>query len=298
VVVVTWRGRGLVGRCLDALAAQTRTHRVLVVDNGSLDGTHRVLAAHPSRPQVLRLHRNTGYAGALAAALPSVRTPYTGWLNDDAEPEPGWLAALEDALNADASAAAASSALHDGDGVMSLGVALTPLGYGADTTGDRPFGFCGGAALLRTEAVRAAGGVPSSFFCYYEDTDTSWRLRLAGHRVVAVPGARVRHRGGASTGHGTPAFHRWNERNRLLMLLRCAPAGVAVREWARFAALTAALPWRRDRPDAPNFTLRVRARVLAEVALRAPAELVTRGRIGRRAELGRLVVWSTWAGRR
>ena len=304
MVVVTWRGRGLIGRCLDALAAQTLSHWVLVVDNASTDGTAEEIAAHPLRPRVLRMTRNTGYAGALAAALPHVSTPFTAWLNDDAQPEPGWLAALEKALDDDDGAAAAASVLYDRDGtVTSTGVALTRIGYGRDTTGGRPFGFCGGAALLRTDALRAAGGVPDSLFCYYEDTDTSWRLRLAGYAVLAVPSARVRHVGGASARHGTPAFHRWNERNRLLVLLRCAPAGVAVRELARFAGLTLVLPWRRARAHprgiaaAPNFALGLRLRVLAEIAARVPTTLVARYRIGRRANVARAVVWSSWAGR-
>ncbi|MGH3777381.1 MAG: glycosyltransferase family 2 protein [Pseudonocardiaceae bacterium] len=296
VVVVTWRGRGLIGRCLDALGAQTRSHRVLVVDNASTDGTADEIAAHC--PQVLRMNRNVGYAGALAAALPQVSTPYTAWLNDDAEPEPGWLASLEKALDDDDTAAAAASVLHAGDGTMlSTGVALTRIGYGRDTTGLAPFGFCGGAALLRTDALRAAGGVPGSLFCYYEDTDTSWRLRLSGHRVIAVPAARVRHVGGASARHGTAAFHRWNERNRLLMLLRCAPAGVATRELARFAGLTLVLPFRRNRPGTPNFALGLRLRVLAEVAGQMPAALIARHRIGRRATVSRSLLWATWAGR-
>ncbi|MFN2496960.1 MAG: glycosyltransferase family 2 protein [Pseudonocardiaceae bacterium] len=298
VVVVTWRGRGLIGRCLDALAAQTRAHRVLVVDNASTDGTAEELAAHPLRPRVLRLPRNTGYAGALAAALPQVRTPFIGWLNDDAEPEPGWLAALETALDDDSTAAAAASVLQDRTGaVTSTGVELTRIGYGRDTTGPAPFGFCGGAALLRTDALRDAGGVPGGLFCYYEDTDTSWRLRLAGYRVLAVPGARVRHAGGASSEHGTPAFHRWNERNRLLVLLRCAPAGVAARELGRFAALTLVLPFHRNRPDTPNFALGLRLRVLTEVTARLPATLLARYRIGRRTAVTRSALWSTWAGR-
>jgi GT2 family glycosyltransferase len=292
VVVVTWRGRGLIGRCLDALAAQTRPHRVLVVDNASTDGTAQQIAAH--RPQVLRLTRNIGYAGALAAALPQVATPYMAWLNDDAQPEPGWLAALEQALDADGTAAAAASVLHSGDGtVSSTGVALTRLGYGRDTTGARPFGFCGGAALLRTEALRTAGGVPGSLFCYYEDTDTSWRLRLAGYHVLAVPGARVRHVGGASARHGTAAFHRWNERNRLLVLLRCAPARVAARELARFAVLTLVLPLRRNPPATPNFALQLRLRVLAEIATRLPATLLSRHHITQLATVSRAAVWSS-----
>ncbi len=323
VVVVTWRGRDLVGACLDALAAQGREHALLVVDNASTDGTADVLAAHPSRPRVLRLPVNAGYAGALAAALPTVRTPYVAWLNDDAEPEPGWLAALEGALDACPDAAAASSLLvlaNDGaDGaVQSTGSALTPLGYGRDLTvpaSGEVFGFCGGAALLRLDALRATGGVPAGFFCYYEDTDTSWRLRLAGHRVVAVGAARVRHRHGASTALGSRDFHRWNERNRLLMLLRCAPRAVAVRELARFAAITAALPLRRAiariatarRAEAPpeNHRVRLRLGVLAAVAAGLPRILVQRATIGRhaaaatgeRATAARRRVWERWSGR-
>ncbi len=300
MIVVTWRGRGLIGPCLDALAAQTRPHRVLVVDNASTDGTAAEIAehlcGHPAR--VLRMRRNLGYAGALTVALPQVTTPFVAWLNDDAAPEPGWLAALEQALDGDDTAAAAASVLHDGNGaVTSTGVALTRIGYGADTTGTMPFGFCGGAALLRTEVLRVAGGVPGSLFCYYEDTDTSWRLRLAGYQVLAVPGARVSHAGGASARHGTAAFHRWNERNRLLVLLRCAPARVAAAQLARFAGVTLVLPLRRDRPAAPNFATGLRLRVLTEVAARLPATLLARHRIGRRATVSRDTVWSAWAGR-
>ncbi|MBV9162091.1 MAG: glycosyltransferase family 2 protein [Pseudonocardiales bacterium] len=299
VVVVTWRGRGLIGRCLDALAAQTRPHRVLVVDNASTDGTADELAAHPLRPRTLRMTRNIGYAGALAATLPHVQTPFMGWLNDDAEPEPGWLAALEATLDSDATVAAAASVLYDGHrGVISTGVALTQIGYGRDTTGASPFGFCGGAALLRTDALRRLGGVPRSLFCYYEDTDVSWRLRLAGYRVCTAPDAWVRHAGGASAGHGTPAFHRWNERNHLLVLVRCAPAGVAARELARFAGLTLVLPWRRNHPRTPNFTPRLRLQVLAELTAHLPATLIARHRITRHITVPRAAVWSTWAGKR
>ncbi|WP_246019446.1 glycosyltransferase family 2 protein [Saccharothrix australiensis] len=298
VVVVTWRGRDHITACLDALATQ-RPHRVVVLDNASDDGTAALVANHPSAPRTVRLPRNLGYAGALAAVLPEVDTEYVAWLNDDAEPQDGWLAALEDALDAEPGAAAATSTLLRGDGsTQSVGVALTADGHGADleAAGRDVFGFCGGAALLRTGALRAVGGVPAGFFCYYEDTDTAWRLRLAGHRVVSVGAARVRHRHGASTEPGSPRFHRWNERNRLLMLLRCAPARVALTQLARFAALTAVLPTRRG-PKPANFRVPLRLRVLAEVVVRLPSTAAQRGAIGRRAEVPRATVWRDWAGR-
>jgi GT2 family glycosyltransferase len=299
VVVVTWRGAGHVAACLDALAAQTRPHRTLVVDYASDVGTAALLAAHPSRPQVVRLPRNAGYAGALAVAVKQLETPLMAWLNDDAEPEPGWLETLEDTLEKSPLAAAATSLLVlPGGTVQSAGVRLTADGHGADLTEPvgEVFGFCGGAALLRVEALRAAGGVPAGFFCYYEDTDTAWRLRLAGWDVVAAPDARVRHAHGVSSKPGSVPFHLWNERNRLLTLLRCAPLHVALNQLLRFAVLTAVLPLRPGRPAAANFRFGLRCRVLAEVGARLPATLAARRRIGRRAALGRGAVWEAWAG--
>jgi GT2 family glycosyltransferase len=248
IVVVTWRGKGHVSACLDAVATQTRPHRLLVVDNASDDGTAEVLATHPSAPDVLRLPVNVGYAGALAAV--SVDTEFVAWLNDDTEPAQDWLSRLEDALDQHKAAAASSSMMAQDGTVISVGVGLTADGHGMDLTDQDAaiFGFCGGAALLRTETLRQVGGVPARFFCYYEDTDTAWRLRLAGHTIVSVPSARVTHRHGASTQLGSRQFHLWNERNRLAMLIRCAPAAVAVRELARFAAITALLPLRRLAP--------------------------------------------------
>jgi GT2 family glycosyltransferase len=304
VVVVTWRGRDQVDRCLDALTKQYRPHSTLVLDNASDDGTAEILADHPSRPHVLRLSRNRGYAGGLAAALPTIRTPFVAWLNDDAEPAPDWLAELEDALDAQPGAGAAGAVLTNPDGeIQSAGVRLTADGHGADAPALDPgvFGFCGGAALLRTGALDSIGGVPAGFFCYYEDTDTAWRLRLAGWQVLPVAAATATHRHGASSGLGSFRFHRWNERNRLLMLLRCAPGLVAARQVGRFAAITAVLPVRRllrhSVPAAANFTVRLRLVVLGEVVLRLPALLVARWRIGRRSSVRRSVVWRTWAGR-
>jgi len=286
VVVVTWRGRGHLSACLDALAAQTRRHRLLVVDNASDDGSAELLAARPARPEVLRLGANAGYAGGLAAALPGVTTEFVAWLNDDTVADPRWLAELEDALDADRATAAAGARLENAAGEpISLGVRLTSDGYGADVTdpAEPVFGFCGGAALLRTRALADVGGVPGQFFCYYEDTDTAWRLRLAGWTVRTVPSARVVHRHGASSRPGSRQFHRWNERNRLAMLLRCAPAGLALRQLTRFAAITALLPIRRlagrPVPDAWNFRVTLRLQVLGEVAAWLPRLVRERRRI-------------------
>lgn len=94
VLVVTWRARDLLRECLAALRGQTAAHRLLVVDNASADGTAELLAG-TAEATVLRLPRNLGFAGGVAAGLAAVDTPWLALLNDDAVPAPaaatrGW----------------------------------------------------------------------------------------------------------------------------------------------------------------------------------------------------------------
>jgi GT2 family glycosyltransferase len=311
VLVVTWCARELLGKCLAALGAQTRPHRLLVVDNASTDGTADLLAALP-QAQVLRLPTNRGFAGGVAAGLAEVRTPWLALLNDDAEPAPGWL----DALVAEAGpardvVAVTSRLLLPSGRVNNAGVVLRADGYGADRGLGEPdgppydlpaevFGFSGGAALLQTAALRSAGGFPAPYFLYYEDTDTSWRLRLAGGRVRYAPAAVVRHAHSASADQASALFSFHNERNRLLTLTRCAPAGFALRQLARFGLTTGSLAGkrllRRPLPPAPHFRVGLRLRVLGSYARLLPWALRTRREIGRRATVPRAEVARRWLG--
>jgi GT2 family glycosyltransferase len=316
VLVVTWRARELLRKCLSALDAQTVAHRLVVVDNASDDGTSALLTglfAEVPRARVLRLPRNLGFAGGVAAGLAEVRTPWVALLNDDAEPAPGWLAALLAAGADDPGVVAVTSRLLLPSGaVNNAGVALRPDGYGADRGLGEPdgppydeeaevFGFSGGAALLRLAAVHSAGGFPGRYFLYYEDTDTSWRLRLAGGRIAYAPGAVVRHAHSASTDQASALFSFHNERNRLLTLTRCAPAGFALRQLARFALTTGSLAakraLRRPLPPAPHFRVGLRLRVAGSYARLLPWALRTRREIGRRSTVDRAELARRWLGR-
>lgn len=314
-VVITWQGAHLLGDCLRSLAAQTLPHDVLVVDNASTDGTRDLLAAQFPSVRVLTMDANAGFAGGLAAALPHVRAPYLALLNNDAAAEAHWLECSIEVLRErpDAAAVTAKMLLWDTPGRLNnAGVVLVRGGYGADRGLDRPdsapfdvpaevFGFSGGAAVLRTDAVRAAGGVPGEFFLYYEDTDLSWRLRLARRTIWYEPTAVVVHRHAASTDRRSRMFAFHNERNRLLMLLRCAPAGFATWQVVRFGVTTASLALRRLArqrvPADPVFSLELRLRVLAAVTRMTPALLRQRAAIGRDAVVPRSTITAEWVGR-
>ncbi len=315
VIVVTWQGRDLLPGCLDSLRRQTCAHRLLVVDNASTDGTAALLAGDYPEAEVLALPRNTGFAGGVQAGLARVDTPYVALLNNDAQAEPGWLEALVKTLDDDSTLAAVTSRmlLVEPAGVINnAGVGIKADGYGYDLglgeadgpDFDQPrevFGFSGGAAALRTEVARDLGGFAERFFLYYEDTDLSWRLRLAGHRIDYQPAAIVRHQHSASADQSSVGFAFHNERNRLLMLTRCAPAGLATTQLARFPVTTASLALKRlaGRPLPPGHQFRtgVRISVLRSYLTLLPWALRARRQIGRTVRIPRTNVTADWLGR-
>ena len=294
VVVVAWRSAAFIDACLDAIAT-AGPGRILVVDNASTDGTAALLAARRD-VDVVRLGRNRGFAGGVSAAMDRTTTPFLAVVNDDAVPEPGWLDALLAPFAApdgdDIAATTAKLVLPDGR-INNAGGGLLPDLYGYDRGLGEPDdgrwdspedveAFCGAGAVMRTAAVRDVGGIPAHFFLYYEDTDTSLRLRRVGWRIRYVPAARITHRHSASADQRSSRFHYFNERNRLLMIVRCAPAELARHEVVRFARSVAGfarLRLRGERPERPNEAVGLRIRVLAAVLMRMPRELAARRRI-------------------
>jgi GT2 family glycosyltransferase len=283
VVVVTWQGAHLLPPCLDSLAAQTLDHRLVVVDNASTDGTGDLLAARPGI-RVVRAPRNLGFAGGVQLGIDAVDTEFVALLNNDAVADPQWLTGLLRAAHEHPRAAAVTSLMllagHDREVLNNAGVVLLRDWYGADrglgaapgafSTPDEVFGFSGGAAMLRTSAIREVGGFASEFFLYYEDTELSWRLRDAGWTVRYEPAAVVVHEHSASTDQRSRSFAYHNERNRLWTLLRRAPLRVAVTAVVRFTVTTASLTIRsatgRSGPSRPwNMRPALRLQVLRDV---------------------------------
>jgi len=261
---------------------------VVLVDNASTDGTiDRVAERHPD-VTVVRSERNLGFAGGVDLGLRHVDAPAVVLLNNDATAEPGFVRALVDGLRTadDAVAALAATVLLDTtfvaarpddpdvvngpDGrwvadpagtvhlVNSTGNQLRTDGFGvdrgwlADASRHRPdrdvFGFSGAAAILRTSVLREVGVLDERFFMYYEDSDLSWRMRLAGYRVEHCPGAVVRHRHSASSGEGSELFRFHDTRNRLAMLTKDASPSLLARTLGAFVLTTASVALRRRQP--------------------------------------------------
>jgi len=214
VFVVNWNSGDLLHKSLDCLLRQTLPPaRILVVDNGSSDGSVERIRELPNVTTLLA-GANLGFAEANNRAIQQCDTEFVALLNPDAFPESDWLKKLVAAAQAYPEVAAfgsrqmvhESERLVDGLGdVYHFSGLVWRRGYGrklkaADEVPVEIFSPCAGAALYRTEAIKAVGGFDKDFFCYVEDVDLGFRLRLAGYQAMLVPDAVVHHVGSATTG--------------------------------------------------------------------------------------------------
>jgi GT2 family glycosyltransferase len=216
IVVVNWNSGKLLERCLSALARQTLPpRRVMVVDNGSSDGSLSAIGDRYSSVQILTLGENIGFAAANNLAVAMIEdSDWVALLNPDAFPEPGWLAALWRAVqNYPDYAFFGSRMLKAGDPSRLDGTGdmyhVSGCAWRRDEGAPSAqnglahteiFSPCAAAALYRRNVLQEAGGFDERYFCYFEDVDLGFRLRLAGYRCLYVPDAVVHHIGSATTG--------------------------------------------------------------------------------------------------
>ncbi|MBN1664775.1 MAG: glycosyltransferase family 2 protein [Deltaproteobacteria bacterium] len=215
VIIVNWNGGTLLAECLRRLDAQTvQPARVLVVDNASSDGSLTGIGELMENMTVLQMHANTGFAAGNNGALADCDTEFVALLNPDAFPEPDWLEHLLGAARAHPEVAAFGSRqlcqnnpeVLDGIGdVYHMSGLSWRERYGFqqqahDLVPREIFSPCAAAALYRRQALMDTGGFDEDFFCYQEDVDLGFRLRLAGHKAMYVPDAVVHHAGYASSG--------------------------------------------------------------------------------------------------
>lgn len=215
VIIVNWHSEDLLALVLAALNKQTvAPGRVVIVDNG---GTGELPLANYGRGpiSVLRMAKNEGFAGGNNRAIEQeVDAEWVALLNPDAIPEPDWLERLLEAAGRHPDVAAFGSRqlmgedhkLVDGLGdVYHVSGAAWREGHGRPDRQMPPdcleiFAPCAAAALYRRDTLLQAGGFDEDFFCYFEDVDLGFRLRLLGHKAMLVPAAVVYHLGGATSG--------------------------------------------------------------------------------------------------
>lgn len=228
-VVLNWCDYEATAACLETLrAAAYPALSVLLVDNGSPDGSGDALRKAFPEVGFLQTGENLGYTGGnnrgIERALDE-RADYVLVLNHDTAVEPEAVARLVERAEGDPAIGAAAPtvvAMDDPDHAWYAGGVFDPLralgvhwnGNGGENAGREVTFFCGCSVLLRREALLEVGGFAESYFLYVEDAELSVRLRKAGWRIVHEPRARVRHHLPPEGEEPTPLQIRYRDRNR------------------------------------------------------------------------------------
>lgn len=250
--------------CLGSLQRQTVDRfEVILVDNGSTDGSQAYVRSHYPAVRLVELGHNRGFTGACNAGWEAARGAIIFLLNNDTEVDPRCLEAIVDAFNRRprAGAVACKILLFDErnrfhtagdyyrvDGIPgNRGVWQEDVGQYARE--EPVFSACGGAAAYRRAMLDEIGFLDDDFFFSCEDVDLAWRAQLAGWDVVYVPTAVVYHKVKASGGSGVMSSY-YDGRNFLYVIWKNYPTGLLRANWrailrAQFAiSAEAARAWR------------------------------------------------------
>ena len=238
IVIPNWNGADHLRDCLDSLQQldyPRERFEVIVVDNGSTDGSRALVESEYSWARLVALAGNRGFAAASNEGARAATSDCVAFLNNDMRVEPGWLRELVGGRDPAAGYVCVAGVILDWEGER-LGFAggwvtfqgwagqdhfLEPLKEELVEDGrDVPFA-CGGSMLIDREVFLELGGFDPAYFAYYEDVDLGWRLWLSGYKVRLAGAARCFHRH-HGTGSRIPQHRRTllNERNALFTLIK------------------------------------------------------------------------------
>lgn len=241
VVVVNWNGRAALERGLPSIVgslANVHGAELVVVDNGSVDGSAEVLERLAPAARLIRNDDNVGFSPAANQGIRATEGTYVALLNNDVVCHPDWLRLLVDALEADprlGTAAAQLRYLHDPGRINSAGIIVDLIGRARDRRDGLPasaepqrpvavFGGSGGAVLYRRAMLDEVGLLDERYFAYLEDVDLAWRARRRGWGAVYVPGSIVLHEFSASSAQVQGLKNRLSNRNLVWTLVKNASA--------------------------------------------------------------------------
>ena len=243
VVIVNWNRKDLLHACLQSVAAQTfKDFEVIVVDNGSDDGSAAMVREFPLPIRLIENRENRGFCAANNQGFSVSQSEYVALLNNDAEADPGWLAALLAAITvkpdvgeSDVGMVASKILVWEDPGIIDkCGHLIYPdgqnrgRGHGYRDQGqfdrqEEALWPDGCAALYRRAMLDEVGGFDEEFFAYADDAELGLRARIAGWNCLYAPAAVVRHHRGATLGLTSARRLTLIERNRVLLVVKLFP---------------------------------------------------------------------------
>lgn len=211
IVIPNYNGIQYIEKCLRSLAEEPA--KIIVVDNGSTDGSREVVRELFPQVELICFAENTGFCKAVNVGINASETTYVILLNNDTEAEPGFVEALERGLEGRPevfSGAAQMRNMYRPEYIDDAGDYYCALGWAYARGKDRPaadyqkpcrvFAACGGAAIYRRKLFEEIGCFDENHFAYLEDIDLGYRARIHGYCNVYVPEAVVYHAGSGVSG--------------------------------------------------------------------------------------------------
>jgi GT2 family glycosyltransferase len=238
VVVPHWNRRELLRGCLLALNTQTlREFETIVVDNGSTDGSAEMILSEFPAVVLIRNAENRGFCAAINQGILQARGRYIALLNNDAEAEPNWLAALVRGAGSATSVGMCASKIlcyDQRDVIDKVGHLIYPDGQNRGRgTGETDHGQFdrqeevllpdGCAALYDRRVFETAGLFDEEFFAYGDDAEMGLRAQLSGWRCLYIPDAVVYHRHASTLGRFSVERLVLVERNRMWLAAKLFP---------------------------------------------------------------------------
>lgn len=253
IILVNYNGRHHLERCLPALyATEARECEIVVVDNASQDDSLEWMASHYPAVRALPMDSNLGFGEANRRGIEATTGEFFSLLNNDTEPQPGWLEHMLSAFDSapEVGVACATLELMDRPGILNArGGSMTWLGLGHDIMFGRSTRSRDDAApqpayrdvlfptaaamVMRRSSFEQVGGFDPQYFMYHEDVDLGWRVWLQGERVVTCRDSIVHHRFGGTT--ATHGGHTWSSRMGFRHNIRALLKNY---EWPRALAAT------------------------------------------------------------
>ena len=237
VIIPNYNGETFLKDCITSIEAcryPRASFEIIVVDNGSADGSVDVVRKLSPRTRIISLECNTGFVNAINTGAAAARSEFLVFLNNDMRVSAEWLSAFATAISEkDADCVTGKILSWDGrrvdfvEGILLFdGHALqrnqgAPASAVSGDTVRRTFIACGGNMAIRRSLFLKLGGFDPDFFAYTEDVDFSWRLNASGGKIFFSPDAVVyHHHQGTSTGLGVYNRGFLYERNAFLNLYK------------------------------------------------------------------------------
>jgi len=237
VIVLNYNGREHLGPCFASLSRldyRQEKLELILVDNGSSDGSIAYMKANFPEVRIVQNDHNLGFARGNNIGAAEASGQYVAFLNNDMRVDPHWLIELLKPMVKERDVVCTASKILSWDGkrIDFVGGALNFYGHGfqldygrsniEDYAEERPLLFaCGGAMLIARKVFLESGGFDEDYFAFFEDIDLGWRLWMLGYRIIFAPKAIVYHQH-----HGTSkkiALHELRvlyERNALYTIIK------------------------------------------------------------------------------